>query len=248
MHAMLVSLCCIGMCYWIDELSEQTRQGFPVWETPRHCKSKGVIKSSIILHHWPGHRHGQTPLGLYKPARQPHRTEQHYPLLADTTPWKGLFEIISFAHTHTHSQSVFLCTKARIIIHLKCLSHCSVNYLHNNKKGVAGQILNQCQDACDYTGFTFSLVLHPFLCRVPSALSTLPTASLNTHLQTSPHSTKEMVTSHSTAAIFVARVSLSRAERRMITVCQWGSHILALMGFDCDTKQYHRSFTPWDIK
>lgn len=127
---------------------------------PGTARAKASSTAALLPHHWPGHTHGPTPIGLHKPA----------------------------IHTHTHTMSVFLCKKARIIIHLKCQSHCSVNYLHNGKKGVAGQTVNQCQDAYDYASFTFSLLLHPFLCRVPSALSTLPTASLNTHLQTSPHS------------------------------------------------------------
>lgn len=99
---LFVSLCCIVMCYRNDEMSEQTRQGFPVWETPRQCKSKGVIDSSIIPHHWPGHPHAPTPLGLYKPATQQHRIKPHTPLYVDTTAWQGIFQIISFhllAHT-----------------------------------------------------------------------------------------------------------------------------------------------------
>lgn len=156
MRAMIVSLCYIGMCYWIDEMSEQTRQGFPVWETPRHCKSKGVINSRIIT----------TSL-----------TRTH------TRPYPNRFTQTCHAHAHTHYQCILMQESQD-----NHSSHCSLNYLHNGKKGVAGQTVNQCQDAYDYASFTFSLLLHPFLCRVPSALSTLPTASLNTHLQTSPHS------------------------------------------------------------
>lgn len=134
---LLVSLCCIVMCYRNDEMSKQTRQGFPVWETPRQCKSKGVIDSSIIPHHWPGHPLAPTPLGLYKPATQQQRIQPHTPLYADTTAWQGIFQIISFhwlARTRTDSifpaqkEWIVLGWKAKIIIHLKCRSHGWVNY------------------------------------------------------------------------------------------------------------------------
>lgn len=102
-------LYCAVLCCRIDEMSEQTRQGFPVRGKPKQCNSKGVISiSSITPHHWPRHPHAPTPHCLHKPATQQHRKKPHYLLWVDTTACHSLFEIISSlcSLTHTvHSQA-----------------------------------------------------------------------------------------------------------------------------------------------
>lgn len=214
---LLVSLCCIVMCYRNDEMSKQTRQGFPVWETPRQCKSKGVIDSSIIPHHWPGHPHAPTPLGLYKPATQQQRIQPHTPLYADITAWQGIFQIISFhwlAHT---DRQYFSCAKRMNCFGLESQdnhsSQVSISWLselswHKSKEGLQDKLWIRARVLMNVPAL-------PFLSScVPSApSSTLPPASLNTHT-TAYMVTKAMVTSLSTAAICVERVSI-RAWRRL---------------------------------
>lgn len=107
--SLLVPLRCTVLCCRIDEMSEQTRQGFPVRGKPKQCNSKGVISiSSITPHHWPRHPHAPTPHCLHKPATQQRRKKPHYLLWADTTACHSLFEIISslcsLSHT-AHSQA-----------------------------------------------------------------------------------------------------------------------------------------------
>ena len=103
-HACPCLYLCAVLCCRIDEMSEQTRQGFPVRGKPKQCNSKGVISiSSITPHHWPRHPHAPTPHCLHKPATQQHRKKPHYQLWVDTTACHSLFEIISSLCSLTHS-------------------------------------------------------------------------------------------------------------------------------------------------
>lgn len=229
-HFMHVPVCCGAVqCSGIDEMSEQTRQGFPLRGRPRQCNSNGVISSSISSsitpHHWPGHPHVPNPLYLYKPAIQQHRIQPHYCRQIQLSD--SLFEIISlYSHTRTvflHKKNEWFWKKAKLIIHMKCQS-CG---WADHPGVIAGR---GCRTNCESepeTGCLWINQLYLFsppppialLCSLSSLLNT-PPCFLNTHTYTHRKAAhrvaKEMVTSFSTAAICVERVPVRRAERRMI--------------------------------
>lgn len=177
---------------------------------PGTARATASSTAALLPHHWPGHPHAPTPLGLYKHAIQPHRIQRHYPMLAGTTAWKGLFEIISFAHMRTHRECILMRESQD-----NHSSQVSISWLSEQSAQQQG---GGCRTNYESEpGCLWLYQLYLFSSPAPFPL-VFPQLSQHSPLHPSTHTykpahtvTKETVTSLSTAAIFVARVSLRRA-------------------------------------